>query len=73
MASQQGRLFRSQLPPERRSSEESGDLDSSGDTLSVDEESPVETQSEGLPFSLKRSKNVLVPKRESNDNAKRKS
>lgn len=70
MASQRGRLYRSQLPPERRRSEESGDLDSSGDTLSVDEESPVETQSDVLPVSLKRSKSVLVPKRESNDNAK---
>ena len=68
-----GRLYRSQMPPERRRSEESGDLDSSGDTLSVDEESPVETQSDVLPVSLKRSKSVLVPKRESNDNAKGKS
>ena len=73
MASQRGRLYRSQMPPERRRSEESGDLDSSGDTLLVDEESPVETQSDVLPVSLKRSKSVLVPKRESNDNAKGKS
>ena len=64
------------MPPERRhgSSAESSDLDSSGSTLPVDEESPVELmQSEGLPVSLKRSKNVLVPKRGSNDNAKGKS
>ena len=57
MASQRGRLYRSQMPPERRRSEES----------------PVETQSDVLPVSLKRSKSVLVPKRESNDNAKGKS
>ena len=55
------------------SSEESCDLDSSGSTLSVDEESPVETQSEALPVSLKRLKNVVDSKRESNDNAKGKS
>ena len=61
------------MPPERRRSEESGDLDSSGDKLSVDEESPVETQSDVLPVSLKHSKSVLVPKRESNVNAKGKS
>lgn len=73
MASRRGWLFRSQLSLERRSSEESGELDCSGDKLSVDEESPVETQSQALPVSLKRSKNVLVPERESNDNAKGKS
>ena len=61
------------MPPEHYRSEESGDLDSSGDTLSVDEESPLETQSDALPVSLKRSKSVLVPKRESNVNAKGKS
>jgi len=56
MASQLGRLFRSKLPSERRSRDESCDLDSSVSTLSVDEESPTETQSEALPVSLKRSK-----------------
>ena len=59
MASQLRKLFRSKLPSERRSSEESCDLDSSGTILSVDEQSPVETQSEALPVSLKRSKNVV--------------
>lgn len=73
MASQVGRLFRSKLPSERRRSDESCDLDSSGSSLSVDEESPVETQSEALPVSLKCSKNVVDSKRESNDNAKGKS
>ena len=52
MASQLGRLDRLKLPSERRNSEESGDLDSSGSTLSVDEESPVKTQSEELPVSF---------------------
>lgn len=73
MASRLGRSFRSKLPLERRSSDESCDLDSSVSTLSVDEESPVETQSEALPASLKRSKNVVDSKWESKDNAKGKS
>ena len=73
MASQLGRSFRSKLPSERRSRDESCDLDSSVSTLSVDEESPVETQSEALPVSLKRSENVVDSKWESNDNAKGKS
>lgn len=70
MASQLRRLYWSKLPSERRNSQESGGLDSSGSTLSVDKESPIKTQSEALPVSLRCSKNVLVPKRESNDNAK---
>lgn len=73
MASRPGRSFRSKLPLERRSSDESCDLDSSVSTLSVDEESPVETQSEALPASLKRSKNVVDSKWESKDNVKGKS
>ena len=76
MASQRGKMFRSKLPSEPHNvvdstdSEESEELDSTVSTLSVDEGGPNETQPETMPVSLKRAIEVVVPRRESKENAR---